>query len=265
VESPATDRTGWPGTGWLRVAVPAGIAGGLAAAAWNALLGEPVLGKAIRLEESSRVHLHLAALAEPFTRREQQGGMVLGAVLLGCAVGLLIVGAALLAGPAFLGPVRRAWPALVAAGTWSFLVLPTVKYPALPPGAESSLPIDTRQWSYVVLVCSGVLGAVLARLVWLRLSGRRRAAIVALASLAFAAPALVALAFLPAEHTVTSIDHGLLTRFRLAAISSQAAFWALTALAGFWFLDHRPGAAVRSARALLRRRAGSAGYTRRQL
>ena len=252
VELPATERAAWPGSGWLSIAVLAGLAGGLAAAAWNGLLGEPVLGQAIELEDAATTHVHAVAMTELFTRREQQGGMVLGELLLGCGLGLLIAGAALLAGPRFLGPVRWAWLALVGVGAWSFLVLPAIAYPALPPGVESSLSIETRQLSYVTLVCSGVLGAVLARVVWLRLDGRVRAVVAAAA--AFLGPALLAVVLLPHEHAATPIDHGLLTRFRLVAVGSQAMFWGLMAIAGLWLIDHQVGAAIRAARARLARR-----------
>ena len=232
------------------IAVLAGLAGGLAAAAWNSVLGEPVLGQAIKLEDASTVHLHAVAMTEPFTRREQQGGMVLGELLLGCGLGLLIAGTALVSGPRVIGPVRRGWLALVGVGAWSFLVLPAIAYPAMPPGPASSLSIDTRQLSYAALVCSGVLGAVLARIAWLRLDGRVRTVVV---PAAFLLPALLAVVLLPHEHSFTPIDHGLLVRFRLVAVGSQAVFWGLTAFAGVWLLDHRVAAAVRAARARLAR------------
>jgi len=251
VERPATEQAAWPGPGWLRIAVLAGLAGGLAAAAWNSLIGEAVLGQAIKLEDAATKHVHAVAMTEPFTRREQQGGMVLGELLLGCGLGLLIAGAALLAGPRFIGPARRGWLALIGVSAWSFLVLPAIAYPALPPGVESSLSIDTRQLSYVTLVCSGVLGATLARLAWLRLDGRLRAVV---GAAAFLAPALLAVVLLPHEHVATPIDHGLLAHFRLVAVGSQAVFWGLTGIAGLWLIDHQVGAAVQAARARLARR-----------
>jgi hypothetical protein len=233
--SPATERrVAWPGPGWLRIGVLAGLVGGLGAAAFNGALGERVLGEAIRLEEAGAGHA--TVIAEPFTRGEQQGGMVVGELVLGAGLGLLLAGAALVAGAVFLGPVRRAWLILVGAGAWAFLVLPAVKYPALPPGVESTLPIETRQLSYLALVGAGLLGVVLARLAWLRLSAQRRGAV---AVVAFALPAVLAVALLPAEHTATAIGDELLLRFRAAAIGSQAVFWALTALAGLWLLEHR--------------------------
>ena len=122
---PATDRAAaWPGLGWLRVAVLAGLVGGLGAAAFNGVFGEPVLGETIRLEEAGAEHV--AAIAAPFTRGEQQGGMVLGELVLGAGLGLLLAGGALLAGPALLGPARRAWLALVTVGAWAFLTLPAI-------------------------------------------------------------------------------------------------------------------------------------------
>ena len=246
---PATDRAAaWPGLGWLRVAVLAGLAGGLGAAAWNGLLGERVLGEAIRLEQGGAAHV--AAVAEPFTRGAQHGGMVVGELVLGGGLGLVLAGAALLAGPAFLGSTRRAWLALAAAGAWSFLALPAIAYPALPPGVESSLSIETRQLSYLALVGAGVLGAVLARLAWLRLAGRLRPAAVLAA---FTLPAVLAVALLPSEHAVTPIEGGLLTRFRVVSVGGQVVFWALTAAAGLWLLDHRVSAGLRRVRDWLAR------------
>ncbi len=202
-----------------------------------------MLGKAIRIEEAGAEHV--TAMAAPFTRGQQQGGMVVGEIVLGAGLGLLVAGAALVAGQTFLGSTRRAWLALVATGAWSFLVLPTIKYPAFPPGVESSLAIDTRQLSYLAVVGAGVLGAVLARLAWLHLSGRLH---LAATLLAVVLPAVLAVILLPGEHPVTSIDDGLLRRFRAAVIGSQSVFWALTALAGLWLLEHRMGAGLRRAR-----------------
>jgi hypothetical protein len=171
--------------------------------------------------------------------------MVLGELVLGGGLGLLLAGVALVAGPAFLGPARRAWLALVAAGAWAFLALPAIRYPALPPGVESSLAIETRQLSYLALVGAGVLGAVLGRLAWLHVGGRLRPAGVLVA---FALPAVLAVSLLPGEHAVTPVDEGLLLRFRGAAVGGQAVFWTLTALAGLWLLDHRLGASLRRVR-----------------
>jgi hypothetical protein len=241
---PVTDRAAsWPGLGWLRVAVLAGIVGGLGAAAWNGALGERVLGQAIRLEEAGAEHV--TVIAAPFTRGEQQAGMIIGELVLGAGLGLLLAGAALVAGPRVLGPARRAWIILTSAGAWAFLALPAIKYPALPPGVESSLPIDTRQLSYLTLVGAAVLGAALARLTWLLLAGRlRQAAAVA----AFTLPAVLALSLLPTERAITPTDDGLLTRFRAVAIGGQAVFWLLTALTGLWLLDHRLNNSLRNAR-----------------
>jgi hypothetical protein len=241
--SPATESpAAWPGLGWLRVGVLAGLAGGLGAAAFNGVLGERVLGEAIRLEDAGAEHV--TAVAGPFTRGEQQGGMIVGELVLGCGLGLTLAGAALVAGSAFLGPARRAWLSLAAVGAWAFLVLPAIAYPALPPGVESTLPIETRQLSYLMLVGAGVLGAVFARAAWLRLAGRLRPPATLIA---FVLPATLAVTLLPGEHAATAVTDGLLVRFRAAAIGSQAMFWALTALAGLWLIEHRLGTTLRAA------------------
>jgi hypothetical protein len=233
--SPVTETgAAWPGLGWLRIGVLAGLVGGLGAAAVNGVLGERVLGEAIRLEEAGAAHV--ATVAEPFTRGEQQGGMVLGELVLGAGLGLLLAGAALVAGPAFVGRTRPAWLWLVGSGAWAFLVLPAIKYPALPPGVESTLAIETRQLSYLTLVGAGLAGAILARTAWRRLAGRQRPAG---ALIALVLPAALAVILLPGEHTVTAVGGDLLPRFRAAAIGSQAVFWGLTALTGLWLLERR--------------------------
>ena len=139
-------------------------------------------------------------------------------------------------GPASSGRRGEHGFALVAVGAWAFLALPAIAYPALPPGVESSLPIETRQLSYLALVGAGVLGFVLARLAWLRLAGRLRPLG---ATSAFLLPTVLAMTLLPGEHVVGAVEDGLLVRFRAAAIVGQAVFWALTALVGLWLIDRR--------------------------
>ncbi len=253
----------WPGAGWLRVALVAGVAAGLVAAAFNLGVGERVVDEAIALEGAAPAggsgeaagaeeagHTHVTAVAEPFTRGEQKGGMIIGQAVLGLAVGLLVAGAALMVGRTRMTP-QRFWLGLVAAGVWALLVLPALKFPPLPPGVETVLEVERRQISYLLLVLAGLGGVLLASAVWTRLSrrgapaagasGARRAVATKLAAVlaALLVPAAIAFVLLPGDEITTAVANGLLARFRVVSIASQALFWAALAGFGLWLLEHR--------------------------
>ena len=250
---PDSDARRWPGAGWLRIALLAGVAAGLVAAAFNLSVGERVVDEAVALEgghtliDEESEEAHITAIAEPFTRGEQKGGMIIGQGILGFAVGLLIAGAALMVGRTGLSS-RRFWLALVAAGAWALLVLPAFKFPPLPPGVETPLEVESRQISYLVLVLAGLGSVLLASAVWTWLSGERavalgplgaRATRISATAAALLAPAALALALLPGDEIVTAVDDGLLARFRLVSIGSQALFWLALAGFGLWLLERQ--------------------------
>ena len=249
---PDSDARRWPGAGWLRIALLAGVAAGLVAAAFNLGVGERVVDEAVALEGGHALieeegQTHVTAVAEPFTRGEQKGGMIIGQGILGLGVGLLIAGAALMVGRTRLSS-QRFWLALVAAGVWALLVLPAVKFPPLPPGVETALEVDRRQISYLVVVLAGLVGVLLASAMWTRLSGERAVTVgrigprtmrVVAAAVALLAPAALAFALLPGDEIVTAVDTGLLARFRLVSIGSQALFWVSLAGFGLWLLERR--------------------------
>ncbi len=259
-ESPVTEseRTSWPGAGWLRVALIAGIAAGLVAAAFNLGVAERVVDEAIALEstpasagsgeeEADASHTHVGVVAEPFTRGEQKGGMIIGQGIVGLALGLLLAGAALMLGKGSLTP-QRLWLTLVAVGAWVLLVLPALKYPPLPPGVETALQVEDRQINYLLLVLAGAGGALLASAVWTRLAGEGARSIGALGptltrvvatGLVLVVPVAIAFIVLPGDSIATSVDSGLLARFRIVSIASQTLFWVVLATLGLWLLEHR--------------------------
>lgn len=230
----------WPGGGWLRVALLAGLAAGLIAAAFNLGVGERVVDEAIALEGAHAAdgagHTHVTAVAEPFTRGEQKGGMIVGQAILGLGVGLLLAGAALTIGRTRLSP-QRLWLAIVGGGVWALLVLPAAKFPPLPPGVEAALEVEQRQIWYLLLIGSGIVGALLASAAWTRVpSGPRR---VVAAAAALVVPAAIAFVLLPGDEILTAVDGGLLARFRAVSIASQALFWLALGGFGLWLLEHR--------------------------
>ncbi len=257
------DRHSWPGVGWLRIAVLAGIAAGLVAAAFNLGVAERVLDEAIGLENAPAAtssadgagatdhgevgRTHGGLVAEPFTRDQQKGGMIIGQGVVGLALGLLLAGVALMLGRGTLTP-QRFWLALVAAGAWALLILPALKYPPLPPGVEAVLEIEERQINYLLLVVAAGGGVLIASAVWTRLSGEGARSLGPLGSAAtrvvsvaalLVVPVVVAFLLLPADEIAVSFDAGVLARFRLVAIGSQALFWVVLAVLGLWLLEHR--------------------------
>src|SRR5438105_2983016 len=154
-------------------AVVAGVLAGLAASVLLTFTAEPVIDRAVALEES---HHHAAEpneATEPdlVSRSAQKGvGRFAAYGLGGGAYGVLF-------GIAFLALRRRAdagaFGRAVLAGALmagAFTVMPFVKYPPNPPGVGDPATLAERQWKYVALIFLSLV--VLAGAA--RLSGRLR-------------------------------------------------------------------------------------------
>lgn len=232
-------------TGWLRVALIAGLAGAAAALVFDLLVAEPVLDRAIALEEG-HAHAHALGVPEPFSRTGQKGGLVVGELMLGLGFGLFLAGAL-----TFLTPVvtsaRTLWLLVVGAAAWGVMVLPNAAYPPLPPGIASALPVGERQLLWLAAVAIGV--AAFAACAWAWSQGRRGVAVALLV-----APTVLAALLLP-DQRAAAADGSLLFEFRAAAIVSQLLFWSALAAAGHWLLGRDPSAARASSRPDSSRRA----------
>lgn len=224
--SPATEHAApaLRATGWLRVALLAGLAGAIAALVFDLLVAEGVIDRAIALEEAGP-HSHALGVPEPFSRSGQKGGLVVGELALGLGFALVLAGAL-----TFLTPLvasgRRLWLLVVGATAWSVVVLPAVSYPALPPGVASEVGTGQRQLLWLAAVAIGLASFVAAALAWRRSRVLGAAALVGAAALA---------AFLP-DQRAAATDGSLLFEFRAAAVVSQLLFWSALAAAGHWLL-----------------------------
>lgn len=225
--------------GWFRVAIAAGLTAGLLTAGFNILVSEPVLDEAVRLEASASP---TGAVPEEggFTRGQQHAGMILGQLALGAGVGLIFAGLGYLWGDQRLGHGRR-WFWLILAGmfAWSFTVLPAMKYPARPPGVESTLHTGELQAAYLALATCGVLGALAALWAVRRTARWRFLARAGIAALALLAPAVLAFLLLPDAGVVGPMPYGIGLPFRLASITGQLLFWSSFAFVGWWLLNER--------------------------
>lgn len=231
------------GRGWFRVAIAAGLTVGLLTAAFNILVSEPVLDEAVRLEASTSP-TGTAPKESGFTREQQHAGMILGQLVLGAGVGLIFAGLGYLWEAQRHGHSRRRfWLVLVGMFAWSFTILPAMKYPALPPGVESTLHIGERQAAYLALAVCGVLGVLVAVWAVRRTARWRFLARAGIAALALLAPAVLTFLLLPDAGVVGTVPYGIELRYRLASIAGQLLFWLSFAFIGWWLLNERPGGA----------------------
>jgi hypothetical protein len=152
----------------LKAAVVAGLIAGAITAGLHSLLLEPLIERAIELEEHAS-QAHGKPSEEPVVDRPtQRWGMVLGFVVYGAMWGMLF---GLLA---YFGQSLRpsAWTMarygffLALLVGWSVALLPFLKYPANPPGVGSAESISYRQWLYVSYLGLSIIGTALAIGLW---------------------------------------------------------------------------------------------------
>ena len=141
------------------------------------------------------------AVPEPFSRRDQRGGLVLGELLFAGGIALLLAGAATLLSPRSRSPLRL-WILAGTAGLVGVVLYPALVYPPLPPGVASGLEIGDRQLLYLVTVGLGI-GAVAAAA---RVASRSWRGVAAAAT-CLVVPALLAVALLPDQRAADTIGH----------------------------------------------------------
>ncbi len=218
-------------TGWLRVAVIAALAAAAVSIAFDLLVAERVVDRAVA-HESALNHAPLA-VPEPFSRGDQRGGLVLGEALFAVGIALLLAGATTLLSPRFRSPLRL-WILAGAAGLVGVVLYPALVYPPLPPGVASGLEIGDRQLFYLLTVGLGI-GAVAAAA---RVASRSWRGVVAAAT-CLVVPALLAVALLPDPRAADTVGHGLLAEFRAVSITSQVLFWGTLTAVGALLLHRR--------------------------
>ncbi len=212
---------------YLRRGLLAGLVAGLLAGLFGFLVGEPVLDRAISLEEhAGDADEHQEAA--PFDRGEQKAGLFLATGLYGGAVGVLFG----LASAYFRGRVsargeweRSLW--LSAAVFAGVVLLPFLKYPPNPPGVGAEPEtLTARTLLYLAMVFLSLLAVFFA---W-RLS-RQLANFaapvrhVAVGTFLLACWALL-LYVLPGSGTgAGEAPAELVWGFRLSALGTQAVLW----------------------------------------
>jgi predicted cobalt transporter CbtA len=240
-------------------AVVAGLLAGLVASVLLTFTAEPVIDRAIALEESHHAAEPNAAVEpEILSRTTQKGPGRFAAYGLGGAGYGVFFGVAFLvlrrrrpagSGGATTGTaVADAFrPALLAGAllAGAFTVMPFLKYPPNPPGVGDPATLAERQWKYLALIfLSLVILAAAARLSgYLRERGWTDDGRLVAAGLAVVVPLGLLCAALPPFHDPVDVPANLLWRFRIASLGGNLLLWSvLTVTFG--------AAAVRRERAL---------------
>lgn len=219
-------------------AVVAGLLAGLVASVLLTFTAEPVIGRAIALEESRHAaepHGPGAAEEPEIVSRSDQKwfGRFAAYSLGGGAYGVLF-------GIVFLGLRRRSGSAApsdafrraLLAGAFmagAFTIMPFIKYPPNPPAVGDPATLSERQWKYLALIfLSVVVFALAARLsTYLRerewTDDERLIAV----GLATAVPLGIVCAALPPFHDPIEVPANLLWRFRIASLGGNLLLWSV--------------------------------------
>ena len=207
---------------YLRRGLAAGLLAGLLAGLFAYLFAEPVLDRAIELENAAHGHSE-----QVFDRGEQKAGLILATALYGTSVGALFG----LLSAFFRRRYRSEWRRSLALAGAVFLgsvLLPFLKYPPNPPGVGADpATLTTRTLAYLAMIALGML-AVLAA--W-RFARGLEGASPPVRDLTAAGVLLALFAFL----YVAMPDFGgtgghapadLVWDFRLSSLGTQAVLWA---------------------------------------
>jgi predicted cobalt transporter CbtA len=208
-------------------AVLAGVVAGLVASVLLSFTAEPVIDRAIALEESHHASEPNAAIEpEIVSRTEQRGfGRFAAYGLGGGAYGVLF-------GIAFLALRRRedAFRRAVRTGALlagAFTVMPFIKYPPNPPGVGDPATLAERQWKYLALIFLSLVVLAGAARLSNRLRGRGWPDDERLVAVGFAVvvPLGLVCALLPPFSDAVAVPANLLWRFRIASLGGNLLLW----------------------------------------
>jgi predicted cobalt transporter CbtA len=208
----------------LKAAVLAGLLAGMIAATFHWIFTEPLIDRAVEMEE--RLHQSSGATHEEpvVSRPMQKVGLFFGFLLYGFAWGILF---------GLLAYAIRPW--LTAAGGggagfflvlllgWSVAIFPLLKYPANPPGVGEPETIGYRQELFLVLIALSLIGTFAALAAERSFRHVRRArALVLVSYLIYIVVIFVAL---PSNPDPVKLPPELVREFRILSLIGQLVFW----------------------------------------
>ena len=209
----------------LKAALIAGLAAGLTASVFHLVFTEPLIDRAVALEEASHTG---ESAPEIVSRDTQKKGLVIGFVMLGVAWSM-IFGVAFQLAQRWLPPISRFKQGVVMAvfAYWAVALLPFLKYPANPPGVGDPDTIGERQALYagflVLSIVTVLLGAWLTRTLQKRLANDTRAT--SLGWAAIIALSLLLFVLMPGMAEEGDIPDDLLNSFRITSLLGLTIFW----------------------------------------
>jgi hypothetical protein len=202
-----------------------GLLVGLLAGLFAFVVGEPVLDKAIALEEASGGAHH----EEIFSRSTQKVGLFFATGLFGVTVGGVfgISYAYFRERLAANSDLKRSVSLAGATFVGAFLI-PFLKYPASPPSVGDPSTIRERTAAYFTLVAFSLLALLVAWLAARALKARgfgapRRRLMVGAGLVVVVAVLFLAL---PAGPSADGFPPGVLWAFRFSSVGTQVVFWA---------------------------------------
>jgi predicted cobalt transporter CbtA len=215
----------------LKAALIAGLAAGLTAAVFHLLFTEPLIDRAVTLEEAS----HHDGDHEPalVSRDTQKKGLVVGFVLLGISWAM-VFGVAFQAAQRWLPAMSRFKQGAIMAlfAYWAVALLPFLKYPANPPGIGDPQTIGQRQALYAGFLALSVItvlfGIWLIRSLDVRLANSTRAT--SLGWAAIIGVSLLLFLLMPGISEEGNLPADLLNSFRVMSILGLTIFWATMGL-----------------------------------
>lgn len=217
----------------VRRGLAAGLLAGLLAGLVGLVGGEPALEDAIALEGVDGGEADQAASQAPAVSRPQQRiGLVVGSGLLGVGIGAVFGIAAAWAAGRVEGDAWQRSLKLGAAAVGALVLLPALKYPALPPGVGDPAAVTQRTALFLGL---GVVGLLLAFAGWaaarqLAATGLPRASRQTFVAIGLIVAGALVIAVLPADDAVADVPADLLWSFRVGAIATQVALYGGTAV-----------------------------------
>lgn len=225
----------------LTSAVLAGLVAGLLVSAFHFVVTEPVIDRAIALEEQLSQQAGEASEPPPVSRDVQRGGLVVGFLMYGLTWSVLF-GVVFYLVQRLLPAPDASWRGilLAVAGYWSVCLLPFLKYPANPPGVGDPETITYRQGLYIGLLAAAVVTTALAIAVarylerYTRSIGTRAGAALAVA----VAGGALAYIVMPANPDPIRMPTEVVNGFRALSVAGLTLFWVILG-GGFAFLAAR--------------------------
>jgi hypothetical protein len=212
---------------YLRRGMAAGLLAGLLAGVFAFVVGEPLLDRAIALEEATAHHEE--GHEEVFSRSTQKAGLFFATGLFGVTAGgaFGISYAFFRERLAASSDFKRSISLTSAIFAGAFLI-PFLKYPANPPSVGDPATIRERTAAYFTLVTLSLLAILLAWLAARTLkrrgfSGVRRRLVVGVGLVVVIGMLILVL---PAAPSADGFPSGLLWAFRLSSFGTQLIFWA---------------------------------------